>query len=193
MTHSIELLPAGPHDAALIADLHTQSWRHAYQGLLPADYLEREAPAQRAQAWQARLADGADGPVEVTLVRVDGTPAGFACLQPEAEPQYGVYLDNLHVMPGWHGLGLGKRLFAHCAQRAAVGWHGQPLFLYVLDGNTQAREFYRRLDGVESAAFDDQFPGADLIVAVRRVSWPSVDALLRRLGAWPAPAAPASR
>ncbi|MDF3882937.1 GNAT family N-acetyltransferase [Cupriavidus basilensis] len=183
MPRSIELLPAAAQDASLIAGLHTQSWRHAYQGQLPADYLEREVPAERLRAWRARLVDGAEGPLEVTLARVDGEPAGFACLQPEAEPQFGVYLDNLHVLPQWHGLGLGKRLFAHCARRAASGWPGQPLFLYVLDSNTQAREFYRRLDGIESEPFDDAFPGANLIVTVRRVSWPSVDALLRRLGA----------
>ncbi|MDF3832487.1 GNAT family N-acetyltransferase [Cupriavidus basilensis] len=193
MTRSIELLPAGAQDAALIADLHTRSWQFAYHGQLPADYLEHTAPAERLQTWQARLQQGAEAPLEVILARVDGEPAGFYCLQPEAEPQFGIYLDNLHVLPQWHGLGLGKRLFAHCARRVAGGWPGQPLFLYVLEGNTQAREFYRRLEGIESEPFDDLFPGAKLIVPVRRVRWPDVDALLRRLGGQPEPAAPASR
>ncbi len=117
----------------------------------------------------------------MTLARVDGEPAGFACLMPEAEPAYGIYLDNLHVLPGFHGHGLGKRLLAHWAQRVATGWPGQPLFLYVLEGNTQAREFYRRLGGQESDSFDEPFPGTDIIVTVRRVSWPDVPALVARL------------
>jgi hypothetical protein len=60
---------------------------------------------------------------------------------------------------------------AHCAARVASQWPGKPLFLYVLEGNTQAREFYRRLGGVESDSFNDPFPGTDLMVAIRRVTW----------------------
>ncbi|WP_420993442.1 GNAT family N-acetyltransferase [Cupriavidus sp. 30B13] len=182
MTRTIELTPAGPRDAALVASLHARSWQHAYRGVLPDGYLEQEAPAQRLRTWRARLVDGAEAPLEVTLARVDGEPAGFSCLQPHAEPEFGIYLDNLHVMPQWHGMGVGKRLFAACVRRAIAGWPGQPLFLYVLDANVQARGFYRRLDGIEGEPFDDPFPGADLMVAVRRVSWNDLDALLARLG-----------
>ncbi|MGO4330825.1 N-acetyltransferase family protein [Cupriavidus sp. 2TAF22] len=183
MTKTIELTPAGPQDAALVASLHTRSWQYTYRGLLPDSYLASEAPAQRLRAWHARLVEGAEAPLEVTLARVDGEPAGFSCLLPASEPEFGIYLDNLHVMPEFHGVGLGKRLFAACARRVAAGWPGQPLFLYVLDGNAQAREFYRRLDGIESEPFDDLFPGTDLTVAVRRVTWKDVGALLARLGA----------
>lgn len=182
MNRTIELTPAGPHDAALVASLHARSWQHAYRGILPDGYLEHEAPAQRLRTWHARLVEGAEAPLEVTLARVDGEPAGFSCLQPQAEPAFGIYLDNLHVMPQWHGTGVGKHLLAACARRVATGWPGQPLFLYVLDANAQAREFYRRLGGAESEPFEDPFPGAGLVVTVRRVSWGDVGALLARLG-----------
>ncbi|WP_454722627.1 MULTISPECIES: N-acetyltransferase family protein [Cupriavidus] len=181
MNRTIELIPAGPRDAALVASLHARSWQHAYRGILPGDYLERDAPAQRLRTWHARLVEGAEGPLEVTLARVDGEPAGFSCLQPHAEPESGIYLDNLHVMPQWHGTGVGKRLFSACARRVAAGWPGQPLFLYVLDANAQAREFYRRLGGTEGEPFEDPFPGTGLMVAARRVTWRDVGALLARL------------
>ncbi|MNU06671.1 hypothetical protein D3C72_2519430 [compost metagenome] len=73
-------------------------------------------------------------------------------------------------------------MLAHCAQRVAAHWPGRPLFLYVLEANTQAREFYQRLGGEESEAFEDDFHGPDLRVMVRRVTWPDVAALVRRLG-----------
>ncbi len=177
----VTLTPAVPADASLVAAMHAESWRRTYPGLLPDDYLTHTAPAERRAAWHARLCDGAEAPLEVTLARVDGEAAGFACLMPDAEPVHGIYLDNLHVLPAFHGHGLGKRLLAHCAARVATGWPGRPLFLYVLEGNTQAREFYQRLDGQESESFEDLFPGTDIIVAVRRVSWPDVPALLARL------------
>ncbi|WER45245.1 GNAT family N-acetyltransferase [Cupriavidus sp. WKF15] len=177
----VALTPATCADANLVAALHAESWRRTYAGLLPQEYLAHTAPAERRAAWHARLCNGAEAPLEVTLARVDGEPAGFACLMPNAEPSHGIYLDNLHVLPAFHGHGLGKRLLAHCAARVATGWPGRPLFLYVLDANDQAREFYRRLDSHESESFEDPFPGTDIIVAVRRVTWNDVPALLARL------------
>ncbi len=177
-------LITGPYDEGFvdtIAAIQTVSWQHAYTGLLPADYLMHRAPTERRVTWRARLLEGADGPLEISLGRVDGTPAGFSCLRPASEPEYGVYLDNLHVLPAFQGCGLGKRLLAQCAARAIEGWPGRPLYLYVLDGNTQAREFYRRISGNESAPFTDTFPGANVILPIRRVTWADLPALIARL------------
>ncbi|GAA0829210.1 GNAT family N-acetyltransferase [Cupriavidus pauculus] len=181
----IELVPASPADADLLAAMHADSWRHAYAGLIPAEYLEHHAANERRITWRARMLEGAEAPLDVTILRIDGQPAGFSCLMPLAEPGYGVYVDNLHVLHTHHGKGYGKQLMAHCAARVASQWPGKPLFLYVLEGNTQAREFYRRLGGVESDSFNDPFPGTDLMVAIRRVTWDDVDALVSRLAPGP--------
>lgn len=181
----IDLQPiAAPYDEAFpdtIAAIHTLSWQHTYAGLLPADYLMHQASAERRATWRARLLEGAEAPLEISLARIDGAPAGFSCLMPASEPEYGVYLDNLHVLPAFQGYSLGKRLLAQCAARVTEGWPGRPLFLYVLDGNTQAREFYRRIGGNESAPFNDTFPGANVILPARRVTWTDVPALMARL------------
>lgn len=181
----IELVPATSADADLLAAMHADSWRTAYAGLIPADYLDTYAPAERLATWRARMLEGAEAPLEATILRVNGQPAGFSCLMPLAEPGYGIYLDNLHVMQAFHGKGLGKTLMAHCAARVASQWPGKPLFLYVLHGNLQAREFYRRLGGVESESFNDPFPGTDLMVPICRVTWDDVDALVSRLAPGP--------
>ncbi|CAM3299993.1 GNAT family N-acetyltransferase [Cupriavidus taiwanensis] len=177
----IALIPGTAADADRLAAMHAASWQHTYPGMLPDDYLREQAYPERLAAWRARMHDGADGPAEVTLALVDGVAAGFACLLPEADPRFGIYLDNLHVLPAFHGQGLGKRLLAHCAQRVAQGWPGQPLFLYVLEANAQACEFYQRLGGAASAPFEDDFHGPALRVMVRRVTWPDVAALASRL------------
>lgn len=181
MSPIITLEPATSDDADLLARLHSDSWRHAYAGIIPTEYLETHAPAERLATWRARMLDGAEAPLEATILRVDGKPAGFCCLMPLAEPGYGIYLDNLHVMPGYHGLGLGKRMMAHCVRRVASEWPRKPLFLYVLEGNLQARAFYRALGGEEADPFEDPFPNTDLMVSILRVTWIDLDALLRRL------------
>ncbi len=181
----IELVPATPADADLLAAMHADSWRDTYAGLIPATWLETYAREERQATWRARMFEGAEAPIEATILRINGQAAGFSCLMPLAEPGYGIYLDNLHVLHAWHGKGYGKQLMAHCACRVASQWPGKPLFLYVLDGNAQAREFYRRLGGVESDSFEDPFPGTDLMVTVRRVTWDDVDALVSRLAPGP--------
>ncbi|WP_423198229.1 MULTISPECIES: GNAT family N-acetyltransferase [unclassified Cupriavidus] len=177
----LSLEPATRADAELLARLHAESWRHAYAGLVPVDYLEHQAAAERRATWRARMEDDAEGPLEVTIARVDGEAAGFACLMPLAEPGYGIYLDNLHVLPAYHGQGLGKRLLAHCVRRVATEWPGKALFLYVLADNEPARGFYRALGGEESEPFLEPFHGTDVMVPVLRVTWFDVDALLARL------------
>ncbi|MBY4949137.1 GNAT family N-acetyltransferase [Cupriavidus respiraculi] len=179
MAAYVELVSASPQDAARIASLHAASWRASYRGQLPDAFLDAGAAAERLATWEARMR-GAEGPLEATLALVGGELAGFACLMPLAEPEHGVYLDNLHVLPAFHGHGLGKRLLAHCAQRAQALAPGQPLFLYVLEGNALARAFYRRMGGIESAPFDDAFAPAGVVVTVRRVVWPDVPALAAR-------------
>ncbi len=61
----------------LLAALHTDSWRHAYAGLIPTEHLESTPPAERLLPG-ARGAEDAEAPLIVTLLRADGKPAGFS-------------------------------------------------------------------------------------------------------------------
>ncbi|MGT2491460.1 GNAT family N-acetyltransferase [Cupriavidus basilensis] len=185
MRRSIELLPAAAQDASLIAGLHTQSWRHAYQGQLPADYLEREVPAERLRAWRATPGGWRRGPLEVTLARVDGEPAGFSlpATGSRAAIRRAPGQPACAAAMAWTGA-LGKRLFARIARGArpadgpgsrssSMCWTATPRRASSTGAWTASKaEAVRRC-----------VSGANLIVTVRRVSWPSVDALLRRLGA----------
>jgi ribosomal protein S18 acetylase RimI-like enzyme len=176
----LAFVPAQAEHAALVAALHVASWQTAYRGLLPDSYLDQAAATERLQHWQERLVEGVDGPLEVLLAVLDNKPVGFVCLQPEEEPEFGTYLDNLHVLPSVKGVGLGKQLLCWAAQRAREGWPNRPLFLYVLEDNHEARAFYRRMGGMESAPFPAPMPGG-VTLATRRVSWRDVPALISRL------------
>jgi hypothetical protein len=67
----IELVPASPADADLLATMHADSWRHAYAGLIPAEYLEHHAANERRIL--ARPDAGRRAPLDVTILR---RPAG---------------------------------------------------------------------------------------------------------------------
>ena len=87
---------------------------------------------------------------EALIAEVDGVPAGFAlffhnCSTFLGTP--GLYLEDLFVRPQYRGLGLGKRLMVRLAQIAVERDCGR-FEWWVLDWNTPAIDFYRRLGAV---------------------------------------------
>ena len=48
---------ATPDDVDAIARVHVETWRSAYRGLVPDEYLAGLSPARRADQWRAFLGD----------------------------------------------------------------------------------------------------------------------------------------
>jgi GNAT superfamily N-acetyltransferase len=87
---------------------------------------------------------------EVLIADVDGTPAGFALFFHNFSTfvgKPGLYLEDLFVRPAFRGHGLGKRLMLRLAQIAVERDCGR-FEWSVLDWNTPAIDFYRRLGAV---------------------------------------------
>jgi ribosomal protein S18 acetylase RimI-like enzyme len=144
------LRPMRPDDADAVAALHAASWRVAYRGIFTDRYLDDEVDAERRHAWRERL-QVHPCPTDWGLVAEDdaGNMLGFAYVMPAHDPDWGHYLDNLHVAPESKGAGLGPRLMQAVAQRLPAT-PPRPLFLWVLDANETAKRFYARL-GAEFA------------------------------------------
>ena len=141
------LLAAGTADADAIANLHIESWRSAYRGLLPDSFLDGPVVEDRVTLWRDRLNTNAPDRQLVLTAVSDDTLTGFVCVLLDAEPVFGPLLDNLHVKPALKGTGIGSLLF-----RAAREWvdqraPAQPMHLWVLEGNLPARRFYDRHGG----------------------------------------------
>jgi hypothetical protein len=63
--------PAVLQDAPAIAAVHVATWRDAYAGLLPDDFLDGLDVDQRAERWRGRLAALPAG-LFVLVVELDG-------------------------------------------------------------------------------------------------------------------------
>jgi ribosomal protein S18 acetylase RimI-like enzyme len=135
---------AEPDDAEAVAGVHVRSWRAAYRGLLPDDYLDGLRTSDRAARYSfARR----PGDAETLVVVAEGAVCGFATTGPSRDPDaaragelYALYLD-----PEQWGRGLGRSLIAEARARL----HGQRFtvaILWVLAGNQRAQRFYR-IDG----------------------------------------------
>ena len=140
------IVPAGPGDAAGLAQVHVQSWRETYPGIVAARHLERMSIPAYARRWQTRLmeldevvlvAEGADGLVGFCsgdLDRRNGAEPG------EAE------VHTLYVLKSAQGLGLGRRLITG-AIRALAARGATAVTVGVLRENRAARAFYEQLGG----------------------------------------------
>ena len=164
---ALSLRSATLADAALIASIHSTSWLATNRGLLPDAFLDGELTRERAAYWEARLgAPGGERRI-VRIAELDGEPIGFVCVERQPDSAWGVLLDNLHALPGYQGIGVGKLLM-----RAAEDWaraQGEvQLYLYVLEGNTRAIGFYERQGWRFVGAEPDHMGGVD-ITALRYV------------------------
>jgi GNAT superfamily N-acetyltransferase len=142
--------PGTADDTQAIAALHAESWRSAYRGLVPDDVLGDGLDAERLQFWRDRFASPSPERRVVFAAVQDQTLVGFACVLADADPAHGPLLDNLHVKPGWRGRGIGARLLHEARSWSRAIAPGQPMHLWVLEGNAPARRFYTGQGGVES-------------------------------------------
>ena len=141
-------------DAARIAALHARSWRAAYRGILPDDYLDGRATAELAAHWadifeRSRYTDIA------LVLETDGGIAGFIAARLGGEAPFDAVIDNLHIAPDQRGSGLGRPLLGAMAQVLADRGATNAC-LWLFDGNTAAGRFYARLGGIpDVGGFDD--------------------------------------
>ncbi|GAB2906801.1 GNAT family N-acetyltransferase [Streptomyces mayteni] len=156
----MRIRPGTRHDADRIAVLHADSWRAAYAGILPDDYLNGPLLDDRLAVWRKRLTD--DPSAAGLLVAEDenaGELTGFAYLVPSTDGR--VLLDNLHAHPGHVRTGIGRRLLRRALDWAAAEHPGRPLYLEVLRANAPAIAFYERQGGrrtdARTARFDQGF------------------------------------
>jgi GNAT superfamily N-acetyltransferase len=147
VTGAVTLVPAGPEDAHAIADLHVSSWRTAYKSLVPDEFLAGPVVADRRTLWDTRLSVPDETRLVLKAVDQNDALVGFTCVLRDAEPAWGPLLDNLHVTPELKGRGIGALLFRASRAWACAVAPGQPMHLWVIEGNEQARLFYDREHG----------------------------------------------
>lgn len=162
---------AGPADADAIIALHVASWRATYRGILPDAFLAAPLEAALGAKWRDLFARGL--PPGALLVAEDS--AGLAGFVAAWRRPAGAEVDNLHVRPGLHGRGLGRRLLGEAARRLhAMGCRAA--WLEVLEGNDAALRFYTRLGGRAGPLTTAPLHGLPAIPE-RRVAFDDLDAL----------------
>ena len=134
---------ATPDDARAIAEVHVASWRWAYRGDLPQEFLEGLSIEDREQMWVSWFADPeAEG---LVLVAADARGVvGFGHGGPSRDDDThdGVgEVKAIYLLPDATRSGTGTALLETITMRLRAEGFGR-LTLWVLASNDRARGFY---------------------------------------------------
>ncbi len=172
----IVLRPAEAVDAEAIAALHADSWQRTYRGMMPDEFLDNGALADRRRVWHERLAV-TDANRLVVAAATDDRLIGFICAFAHEDPVWGAYIDNLHVTHHMHRRGVGRLLLAAVGQWLVDRGADGGVYLWVMGANAPARRFYERLGATNAGTEIHLDPGGGSAPNCRYV-WPSPVMLL---------------
>ena len=152
METAISTRAAGYADVFAIAEFQTAVWNEAYQGLVPASYLERTTVTDREVRWADRI-----GRRDILVAESGGELVAVASssLREDERPGPLLELNSLYVARGMRNAGLGSRML-----RELLG--GAPAVLWAFAANVRAISFYESCgfaaDGQETLDDDTGLP-----------------------------------
>jgi ribosomal protein S18 acetylase RimI-like enzyme len=132
-------------DVDAIVDVHVETWKVAYRGQLPDEFLaglDATRP-RRAEVWRRAIASESQ---RVLVAEREGRVVGFVSVGPaddKALPADVGELYAIYVHPDAWDLGAGRDLIANAVE-ALRGLGHRAAVLWVLGSNERARRFYER-------------------------------------------------
>ncbi|MCM1525084.1 MAG: GNAT family N-acetyltransferase [Ruminococcus sp.] len=121
-----------------VSRIYEESWKYAYKGIVPQDFLDGIP--------EGKWADSVDQPQRISLVMLDGDKMiGTSSVSRSRSadlPDHGEII-SLYLLPEYTGKGHGNALLAAAKdQLYKMGF--DKIFLWVLEENRRARHFYEK-------------------------------------------------
>jgi GNAT superfamily N-acetyltransferase len=173
----MRIRPAQLADAFAIAGVHVASWREAYAGILPDDFLAGLTPEGREPMWQAILGEYRERHMVYVAERDEGGDiVGFASGGAERDgiPGYSAELFAIYVLQSAQGKGTGRQLAAAVARDLLAAGH-ESLLVWVLADNP-SRGFYEALGGQYVTEKNIEIGGVTLVEV--SYGWPDIRLLI---------------
>jgi ribosomal protein S18 acetylase RimI-like enzyme len=153
-TVTIEIRRAKSVDATAVATVHDESWRAAYQGIIPGTELDKLINRRGPDWWDSAIRKGS----RIALLQFGDQIAGYSNYgrNRARSLSYDGEVYELYLRPEFQGLGFGRRLFT--AARKDLTQSGlKTMVVWALSDNEPAVEFYRALGGRAVARSSERF------------------------------------
>lgn len=143
---ALRIRPARLQDIPQIAQVHIQSWRETYTGILPEAFIAAQTPEKRLHDWRQCLEHQAN--VWVWVAESEAHIVGFVSGGPErtGNPDYPGEIYALYLLAAWQKQGWGGKLlrtgFSLLYQQGF-----RTALIWVVSENIRACQFYLRQGG----------------------------------------------
>lgn len=166
-------------DAAGIARISVDTWRSAYAGIVPDEYLASLSYETREERWRFALERSSAATSIYVAESRSGGIVGFASCGPERtdDPEYRGELYTMYVAPAAQGKGVGRMMCSSVANDLKERGLGSML-VWALEQNP-SRRFYEALGGREIRSKEVVIGGKPLTEVA--YGWKSLDSLIVRL------------
>jgi len=161
---------ATPADAEAIAEVHAKSWRRTYRGNFLDEFLDGDLMTNRRLAWRERLGR-LQSDQFVCVAAVEIHVVGFICAYGGQDPEWGSFIDNLHVAHDHQREGIGLALMRHAGAWLVSSYGLCGVYLWVWKANAAARRFYEGLGAADAGTVEIKNPGGGTARYCRYV-WP---------------------
>lgn len=134
-------------DRLAISRVYEESWKYAYKGIVPQDYLDGIPAGQ----WASHIEqEGRNNLVMVLEGTIIGT-SGFGRSRMAEMTGYGEVI-SIYLLPDYMGKGYGRQLLqAVMGELKKMGF--DKIFLWVLEENKSARIFYEKCGFVQTERY----------------------------------------
>lgn len=138
----MEVRPATLGDVKDISKIHALSWKSAYKGMVPQQYLDELKNDFWVSAFQSWIMNGV---LTVQLMVDNKLPVGCIAYGKSRDnklPDWGEIV-SIYLLPEYFGRGYGKKLFdVALTDMKKSGYRN--IYLWVLKENLRARKFYEK-------------------------------------------------
>ncbi|MEZ9526541.1 GNAT family N-acetyltransferase [Enterovibrio norvegicus] len=166
---AVTLRKAQRDDVDEIASIHVDSWKAAFTGRMPDNYIDSYTLPRRVTEWHQLLTNNAE---TVVVAEFGGRVIGFLSFKISQTHENAFELSKLYLCPSSYRKGVGNLLMNHLDKEAKSN-HINLIALYVLDNNDASIRFYTK-QGFEFAegAVSTEFEGEVILdrLMVKRLS-----------------------
>ncbi len=145
-------------DSASLSEIFSESWKLAYQGILPHRDLSWLISKRDALWWSEAVHRR-----HILVVEFENRIVGYAHIGPNRKPKLGAEgeIFELYILPVYQGLGLGSRLFQEARNFLYLrGYDG--LVVWSLSENNIACDFYQGKGGRPIAQTFEKFSNCNV-------------------------------